>query len=376
MLKKLMILLVVILILIVAIVIAPFAVGLPWSITRSDQSTTGVEASDPTQSVISTLPTLPVSTGKPANPTSSPTPIKELMSPSPICFAPEELLPFAFTPEAKKLMVRARSGVQIFDLESGAQKAFIHSSQIVITAALSPDGQVLAWSLDNNTIQLLRISDQKVLHTLSGHTDMVTKLRFSPDGDLLVSASHDYSVRVWNMQGEELRSLQPIEALGIGISKDRSMLATVPFDGPVALWDLDTLEKIKDLGGSGGYDTSDAEFSPDGQYLATDLANGLFLWQISDVSPLWNDLKNSMAVAFSPDGRYLAYSDVDDGNKVILDSPDGARVIRTLKGMQSPVWELFYSTDGSLLAATDSRKIHVWRVEDGALLYIGKTTCP
>jgi len=154
------------------------------------------------------------------------------------------------------------------------------------------------------------------------------------------------------------------------------MLATVPSDSPVALWNLATGVKIKELGGTGGYDTSDAEFSPDGQYLATDLANGLSLWRISDASPLWNDLKNSMAIAFSPDGQYLAYSDVEDGNKVILDSPNGARVIRTLEGMQSPVWGLFFSPDASLLAATDSRETHVWRVEDGALLYVGKTACP
>jgi WD40 repeat protein len=88
----------------------------------------------------------------------------------------------------------------------------------IITAVLSPDGETLAWSLDDNTIQLLRISDQQVLHTLSGHTDTVTKLRFSPDGDRLISASHDNSVRIWNMQGDELHTIQPGQVLGIGIS--------------------------------------------------------------------------------------------------------------------------------------------------------------
>jgi WD40 repeat protein len=83
-----------------------------------------------------------------------------------------------------------------------------------------------------------------------------------------------------------------------------------------------------------------------------------------------------MAVTFSPDGRYLAYSDVDDGNKVILASPDAARVIRTFERMQGPVWELFFSPDGSLLAATDGVEIHIWRVRDGTLLYIGKPACP
>jgi WD40 repeat protein len=245
-----------------------------------------------------------------------------------------------------------------------------------MTATLSPDGKTLAWSLDDNTIQLVRLSDQKVLQTLSGHSDMVGKLRFTPDGNLLVSASHDYWVKVWNLQGEELHSFQAGQVLGIAISPDGSMLATVPSDGPVALWSLDTGEKIKDLGGSGGYDTSDAEFSKDGQYLVADLVAGIFLWRVADASLVWNEVKNSMAVAFSPDGRYLAYSDVDDGNKVILASPDAARVIRTFERMQGPVWELFFSPDGSLLAATDGVEIHIWRVRDGTLLYIGKPACP
>ena len=82
-----------------------------------------------------------------------------------------------------------------------------------------------------------------------------------------------------------------------------------------------------------------------------------------------------MAVAFSPDGRYLAYSDVNDGNKVTLASPDAAQVFRTIEGMQSPFWELFFSPDASLLAATDCREIHVWRVEDGALFFTEKIAC-
>jgi len=374
--KKLLILLIVILILAAVAILGILGAILPWSVTRSDQTPPMVVETGATQVAITTLPVTLVPTGVAGTPASSPTPVTEQLSPGPICFAPRELIPFAFTPDAASLLVRARSGVQIFDLVSGTQEAYIHSSQDVITAALSPDGQILAWSLADNTIQLLRISNQEILHTLSGPTDWVTKLRFSPDGNLLVSASHDHRVRVWNLQGEELRSLQAGDVLGIGISPDGSMLATVPFDGPVTLWDLDTLEKIKDLGGYGGYDTSDAEFSPDGQFLAADLASSLVLWRISNASPMWNEVKNSMAVAFSPDGQYLAYSNIDAGNNVILYSPDGARGIRSLGSMRGPVWELFFSPDSSLLAATDGNEIHIWRAGDATLLYIGKAACP
>src|SRR4030042_1774960 len=72
----------------------------------------------------------------------------------------------------------------------------------------------------------------------------------------------------------------------------------------------------------------------------------------------------------------LNLPDVDNGNKVTLASPDVARFIRILGEMQGPVWELFFSPDGSLLAATNGIGIHIWQVEDGKLLYIGKAACP
>ena len=162
----------------------------------------------------------------------------------------------------------------------------------------------------------------------------------------------------------------------MGLSMDGTKLATIPFDGPVSLWDLAGNTKIAEFAGSGGYDTSDAHFSPDGQYLAADLATGIYLWRVSDSSLVWNKVKNSMAVAFSPDGQYLAYSDIDDGNKVFQSSLDGLRVIRTMTGIQSPVGELFFSPDGSLLVAGDGTEIHIWQVEAGTLLFVGKATCP
>ena len=83
-----------------------------------------------------------------------------------------------------------------------------------------------------------------------------------------------------------------------------------------------------------------------------------------------------MAVAFSPDGQYLAYSNIDDSNKVVLAAPHTGQFIRVIDQMQSPVWELFFSPDSSLLAVTDGVEIHVWRVEDGTLLSVGKNNCP
>ena len=300
-----------------------------------------------------------------------------------ICFTPADLNLFAFMPDSERILVRTGTGIQIFNLMTLEEDRFIKAPKNILTAAISPDGQTLAWSLEDNSLQLVRVSDQKILSTMQGHTDIVFKLRFSPSGDRLYSASHDTWVRIWDINGEEVGAFQPTgaddlpsEVLGIGISPDGTQLASIPFDGPVKLWDINEKKQAAVLGGSGGFDTSDAVFSPDGQYVAADLATGLYLWSYLDGTPLWDDLKNSMAVSFSPDGRFLAYSNIGENNDIILSSPDGAQTIRVLSGHQGPVWELVFSPDSSLLASTDGMELRIWNAEDGELLYVGKAACP
>ena len=287
--------------------------------------------------------------------------------------------PIAFTPDHARILVGANTGVQVYNLAKQAEERFLKSPTNLDrpNAALSPDGETLAWVLEDNTIQLVRIADEKVLHTLVGHTAPITKLRFSQTGDRLFSASRDGWVRVWARDGAQVDAFQPGggEVLGIGVSADGGTLATIPADGPVKLWDTKDFRKSTELGGTGGYDTSDVAFSMDGRFVAADLATGLSVWDATNQRLLWDGV-NSMAFAFSPTKNLLAYADIGDNNKIVLVSPDGKQKLNTLEGHQSPVWGLVFSPDGSLLASADDMEIRIWRVEDGKLLFIGKSACP
>jgi WD40 repeat protein len=297
----------------------------------------------------------------------------------PVCFVTSGA-PVAFLPDNLRLLLQSAAGTQIIHLETLQSDTFPASGPVI---ALAPDGNTLAWALPDNTIQEMRLADKTILRTLTGHTGPITKLKFSPDGTRLYSASLDTWVRIWNRTGSLLHAFQPTGAddfpspvLGIGISPDGTQLAVIPADGPVKIWGLDAYNPLKELGGSGGYDTSDIVFSPDGKLLAADLATGLFLWRLADGAELLSPGLNSLAVAFSPDGRLLAYSEVTDTSTVNLTSPDGAQKIHTLPGHLGPVWELVFSPDSSILASTDGVETRLWRVSDGKLLYIGKSDCP
>ncbi|MGE5249391.1 MAG: hypothetical protein ACM3QS_04180 [Bacteroidota bacterium] len=333
--------------------------------------------------------TLSACQGAPAPPLMATSPVP---TPSPAsaagvpCFV-TYLAPIGFSPDGTRIFVRAEKGVQVYNLQTAQEESFIQSpaGKTMLAVAVSPDGETLAWSLDDNTIQLIRVEDGKLLHTLQGHTDMIGKLRFSPDGSRLYSASHDTRVRVWDMDGNEVFAFQPTgandmpnEVLGIGISPDGKVLATIPFDGPVKLWNAQDGSLIRQLGGTGAFDTADIVFSPDGQLVAADTATGLFLWKTADGTELLggNPGINSMAVAFSPDGRFLAYGEIGKKSVIVLAAPGGKEKIRTLEGHTAPVGELIFSPDGSRLLSSDWVETRLWRVEDGVLISIGKTACP
>jgi WD40 repeat protein len=286
--------------------------------------------------------------------------------------------PFAFTSDGTRLLVRGIGGVQVFNLERMSEEKFFNAPTSLNgpSVTLSPDGTVLVWALEGGTVQYLRLSNLEILATIRTRQDGPIKLEFSPSGEELYTASHAHGIMVWGMDGSQLGAFQGVgELVNIGLSPDGQLLATIPADGPVSLWNVDDFSLVQELGGSGGYDTSDAIFSPDGKYLAADLATGLYLWKLEDGRELLGaeEAINSMAVAFSPDGSTLAYADQD---LLVLSSPDGAERDQNLEGHQSPIFSLLFSPDGSTLVSADDQEIRIWSVEAGELIAIGNQSCP
>jgi WD40 repeat protein len=63
---------------------------------------------------------------------------------------------------------------------------------------LSPDGTRLAIGTWNTLVRIIDFSAAREVLALYGHTSRVSAVTWSPDGNLLVSAAHDGTVRVWD----------------------------------------------------------------------------------------------------------------------------------------------------------------------------------
>ena len=120
---------------------------------------------------------------------------------------------------------------------SGLQHTFTgHSGPI--DGCLSRGGIVLSWCYHSDNVpRLWCLKTGLLLHVLEGHYQTIHRCVFSPDGDLVISASRDRSLKIWDAKsGHRLHTLLGHAAYVTGCAFDRNVLVSLSEDKSVVIW--------------------------------------------------------------------------------------------------------------------------------------------
>lgn len=235
----------------------------------------------------------------------------------------------------------------------------------------SPDGQWLVSGGWDSQVRVWDVTAGVVVHQFGGHQERILGVAFSPDGTRLVTGDVAGTVQVWRFDSSnwpdtpETMFTAPTGLLDVGLS-GVDTLATAHTDGTIHLWNLNTPTETGILEGHAGH-VEALLWDTHTQTLLSAGADGTVrLWNTT-TGELQRTLTAPgaadpvLALALSPNGRWLAQSDGDQ--VVVWETSDYSRPTITFRQHQTAVSALAFSADGKWLASAASDGIiHTYRV--------------
>jgi periodic tryptophan protein 2 len=144
--------------------------------------------------------------------------------------------------------------------------------------AVDTSGEVVAaGSLDSFDIHLWSVQTGQLLDRLSGHEGPISAVAFAPQSSLLVSASWDKTIRVWDVFGrsaqvEPLQMTSDVQALAV--RPDGKEVCAAGLDSQLVFWNL--LEGVQTNIIDGRRDISGGRLTTDRRSAANSAANKTF----------------------------------------------------------------------------------------------------
>ncbi|MGZ8898879.1 MAG: WD40 repeat domain-containing protein [Limisphaerales bacterium] len=230
----------------------------------------------------------------------------------------------AASPDLRYIATGGQGGAYLWDATTGVLKSRLEVGWWATALAFSPTSNLVAVA----TRQRLILFDTETgLQTteLIGHQSDIYRLRFSADGQRLVSGSADNTARVWSMGtlAEVHQVRTPGSSIGdVALSPDGQKLATVDtfLTNCVKIWDLETESQLRVIPKT-NWTGQWCRFAPDGNLLVVGSDRSVVLWNVETaeqmrafngvtgavtmISDLWMPNDSTLAAIASDGNVYL-----------------------------------------------------------------------
>ncbi len=291
---------------------------------------------------------------------------------------------FEFSPSGQLLATASDDTVKIWEVMTGREQRTLYSDKHFWCFTFSPDGMLIATGADTTIIlwdvssgaklgELIHKPDNPITipFTYGGWTDYgyISDVAFSPNGRLLAAINSTYrTVRVWDLVSRrevlhfalEFRLSFPDIAFSPG--DGRFLVVTSYKDGVRSL-------DYRDISSGEAFSVDSLSryaFSPDGKYLAMSGMNDtIVVRSLADRTDLLFIPTNSgivSSLAFSPDGEYLANGGTD--KKLKLWNARTWKLIMSHDTDSEYIYEIQFTSNGEFIATHGSdKKVIIWRKE-------------
>jgi WD40 repeat protein len=277
--------------------------------------------------------------------------------------------------------VRGWEWYYLYSLCHADMRAFRGHSGGVPSIALSPDGQFLASAGIDHTVRIWEMATLREVKALRGHEAEAKVVAWHSSGSLVAAGAGDGRIIVWDVATGAQRHVFQCEhtANGMAWSPNGRYLAaggatiggeiSVTATGRIHIWDTTSGEQAQTLVGRGDMILALA-WSPDGRYLAagrnwpgiTEVWETA-AWQCVDSGQLHGHMVGT--VAWSPDGQYLASGSVDHAINVRA-AGTWQTVCKIPNAHRGVVNTVCWSSDGTkIVSGGDDGVLKIWEAATG-----------
>jgi WD40 repeat protein len=252
---------------------------------------------------------------------------------------------------------------------------FTGHSTGVVSLKISLDNRTLISGSFDGTIKVWDLQTEQLLKTLT-HSGGIKDLAIAPDGQMLASASFEGTIKLWNLKtGKELRTINAHSGyvFSVSFSPDGKILASSSNDDSVKIWNLKTgqlLQTMK-LDGFDRYGVYYTGFSPDSKTVVGADRNGqISFWNVK-TGELINIIQydcpwSTLPFVISPIGQKIVGTCPEEDTIKTWDISTG-QLLYTIIGNDPYALEI--NPYGQLLAGVDVRgNISIWNLQTGQLL--------